>query len=279
MKARMLLACLVLVLGSAVWLGCRVDQAADPVGVNATLEGSKPVNSSGGEVHANFGLEAHAKVKTETGCSNSGGPYIKIDGELNLGTVNAKLIFSNNEKGTHMGDRDVEVSVSILPKGDPIKFAKQPSAGGTGGNPWIYLAWTDGDGNYYGKPTLLGRCVQGLFKTERFMRLPSSAHTTVMTGGCDNSGGPEIDLNGELTIGGLGAQLIFTNNRKFRHVHEEDVVVQITILEDGQTITIDKRPPEGGAGGNPHLYLQFETDEGSPLSDLFYLGRCVQLSH
>lgn len=276
MKARMLLACLVLALGSAVWLGCRVDQTADPVGVDTTFD--KPVRSSGGEVHANFGLEAHAKVKAETdGCSNNPGPHISINGELSLGTVNAKLVFSNNERGTHTAEKDVEVTVAILPKGDPIKFAKQPSAGGVGGNPWIFLAWTDGDGNYYGKPTLLGRCVQGLFKTERFMRLPSRAHTRVMTGGCDNSGGPEINLNGELTIGGLNAELIFTNNRKFRHVHEEDVVVQITILEDGQTITIDKAPPEGGAGGNPHIYLQFETDSGAPLSDLFYLGRCVQL--
>jgi len=31
-------------------------------------------------------------------------------------------------------------------------------------------------------------------------------------------------------------------------------------------------------GGNPHIFLKFCDADGYDLSDLWYLGRCVQLS-
>jgi hypothetical protein len=282
MKARMLLACLVLALGSAIWLGCRIDRGADPVGVDATTDRAtmtKPVRARGGDVHAKFAVDAVAKVKAETnGCSNSPGPYISLNGEITLGGVNAKLIFSNNAKFTHTHEEDVVVDVVLLPEGESITFAKQPPLGGVGGNPWIYLAWTDGEGRSYGRPSLLGRCVQGLFATTKGLGIASGAHANIGTGDCSNSGGPTITMDGELTIGGLSAELIFTNNAKFTHVRKEDIVVGITIIPAGESIEFAKQPPLDGAGGNPHIFLQFESGKGDPLSDMLYLGRCVQLS-
>jgi len=52
------------------------------------------------------------------------------------------------------------VSVVLIPAGQSITFAKQPSLGGTGGNPWIYLQFLDGKGGALTDPVLLGRCVQ-----------------------------------------------------------------------------------------------------------------------
>ena len=283
MKARMLLACLVLGLGSAVWLGCR-NQPTDPVGTGSSVDDAttaKPggrSTSNAGDVSAKFNLKAVAKVHAETGgCSNNPGPVISLHGEITLGGVNAKLVFSNNRRFTHTHEEDVVVDVVLLPEGESITFAKQPPLGGVGGNPWIYLVFTDGEGHAYGKPQLLGRCVQGLFSTTKSLNLPSSASAHVVTGGCTNSGGPTISLDGELAIGGLSAQLIFTNNAKFTHVRKEDITVGIVIIPAGESIEFAKQPPLDGAGGNPHIFLQFENGQGSPLSDMFYLGRCVQL--
>jgi hypothetical protein len=240
---------------------------------------SKSNRGGGGHVNARFDMQAVAKVHAETsGCSNSTGPEITLNGEIALRGVNVKLIFSNNSRFTHTHEEDAVVDVILLPEGETIKFAKQPPLDGAGGNPWIYLAFTNGDGEYYGKPQLLGRCVQGLFSSTKSLAIPSGANAHVATGGCSNSGGPTITLDGELAIGGLSAQLIFTNNRKFRHVHEEDVVVGIVIIPKGESIEFAKQPPLDGAGGNPHIFLQFESGNGSALSDVFYLGRCVQLS-
>ena len=38
---------------------------------------------------------------TETGCNNSPGPQITLEGEIALGGIQVELIFKNNEKGTH----------------------------------------------------------------------------------------------------------------------------------------------------------------------------------
>ncbi len=101
--------------------------------------------------------------------------------------------------------------------------------------------------------------------------------TTTVEGGCDNNPGPYIELYGELTLGGLNGQLIFQNSERGTHKREEDVVVERTILEEGESIGFYKQPPLGGVGGNPKIYWQWTDSYGNPLSKKYYLGRCVQL--
>lgn len=279
MKTRFLLVCLLSVCVAAVWMGCRSDQSSDPVAVTPSVDSPMLAKALGNDITTKIGVQARATVQAETGgCSNNPGPFITLTGEIALGGVNAELIFSNNMKGTHTHEEDVAVSVVLLPAGETIKFAKQPPLGGAGGNPWIYLVFCDEKGNYYGEPQLLGRCVQGLFATSLDLDIPSSAHAKITTGGCSNSPGPYITLDGELAIGGLQAKLIFTNNAKFTHVHKEDIVVDIVIIPAGEQIKFNKQPPLDGAGGNPHIFLRFKNEAGYALSDLLYLGRCVQLS-
>jgi hypothetical protein len=260
-------------------MACQSDRAMDPASESTEVSSPQFAKAHGNSVNASFGLAANVTARTETGgCSNHPGPYITLTGEVALGGIDAKLIFTNNAKFTHVHEEDVEVSVVLLPAGETIKFAKQPPLGGAGGNPWIYLVFTDEKGKYYSDPMLLGRCVQGLFNTSLDLDIPSNASAKVTTGGCSNHPGPYITLDGELAIGGLSAKLIFTNNRKFRHVHEEDIVVDIVIIPAGESIRFAKQPPLGGVGGNPHIYLQFCDGKGMELSKMFYLGRCVQLS-
>jgi hypothetical protein len=279
MKGNIIVVCVISVLVATTWFACQSDQGVDPAYQSATVDTAPLVRAYGNTVSASFNVAARATVQAETGgCSNHPGPYITLTGEVALGGISANLIFSNNARFTHTHEEDVEVSVVLVPAGETIKFNKQPPLDGAGGNPWIYLVFTDGDGNAYSDPMLLGRCVQGLMATSLDLDLPSGATASVTTGGCSNSPGPYITLDGELSIGGLNAQLIFTNNAKFTHVHKEDIVVSIVIIPAGETIKFNKQPPLDGAGGNPHIFLQFADGEREGLSELFYLGRCVQLS-
>ncbi len=93
---------------------------------------------------------------------------------------------------------------------------------------------------------------------------------------CSNSPGPTITLNGEVALSGLNGKLIFSNNLRRTHEHSEYISVNFVLIPDGETISFSKQPPLGGVGGNPHIWFQFLNAEGDPISEEFYLGRCVQ---
>lgn len=226
---------------------------------------------------ASFELPASMSVKTSTeGCYNNPGPYITLSGEMALSGINGRLVFKNNEKGTHTRTEDRIVDVVLVPEGESIKFNKQPSSGGVGGNPWIYLQFFDGNWNPISEETLLGRCVQGLNLMNFNFNMPADASVDI-SGSCSNSPGPYVNLDGELKLSGLNAKLIFRNNEKGTHEHEEETSVDLVIIPAGETITFAKQPPLGGVGGNPLVYFQFTDANGSPLSNQFSLGRCTQL--
>jgi hypothetical protein len=214
---------------------------------------------------------------TPSGCENNPGPYITLNGEIALSGASARIMLSNNDKGTHTASTDVSADVVILPAGQTIQIAKQPSRGGVGGNPWIYLQFTNGHGDDLGSPILLGRCVQGLTHVNQAFQLPCGVTGSVTGGDCTNSGGPFITLSGELRLGGLNARLILTNNAKFTHAAAADVVVDVVLIPEGQSITFAKQPPLGGAGGNPIISVQFIGGSGEPLGSKIVLGRCNQL--
>src|SRR5438093_5894568 len=127
---------------------------------------------------------------TAAGCTNNPGPFITISGELALGGITARLTFQNNVKGTHTHTEDVTTDVVIIPAGEKITFAKQPPQGGVGGNPLIYLQFTDGAGNPISDETFLGRCVQVLEPAYAATSLPADASVDVTTGPRGNSPGP-----------------------------------------------------------------------------------------
>ena len=281
MKRMTVLSCWVVLAGLAsAWVGCNSDRALSPVGPDgasdATPAGKALLES--GRVYAKLPLAAHIDASASAeGCDNSQGPYITLTGELQLGGLNGRLIFRNNERGTHERIEESTVDVVVLNEGEVIRFAKQPPRGGVGGNPYIWIQFCDASWNAISKPTLLGRCVQGLSTTSLDFGLLSECNVQVTSGDCDNSGGPNITLSGELRLGGINAKLIFTNNARWTHMREEPTQVSIVILPAGKSITFAKQPPQGGVGGNPRIYFQFTDASGKSLSDEFYIGRCVQL--
>jgi hypothetical protein len=234
---------------------------------------------AGPKVSTGFDMSAGVSVRADTveGCRNNPGPYISLTGDISLGGLDARLRFSNNLKGTHQRNEDVTTTISLM-SDEPIHFAKQPSRGGVGGNPHIWLLLTDPDGASLADAIYLGRCVQGFTDEAVDVILPALAEAEVTGGGCSGKGGPDINLEGGLTLGGLDGTLVFTNNNNhFTHVHEEDVTVGLTLIPEGETIVFPKAPPQGGVGGNPHIFLQFLDGDGNPIGDEYYLGRCNKL--
>ena len=107
-------------------------------------------------------------------------------------------------------------------------------------------------------------------------QMPVRMQATVDASACENNPGPYITLNGALTLGGLGVDLIFRNNEKGTHTHEEPTVVGVSLLPAGESLSIPKQPVLGGVGGNPFIWIQMVDGKGNPLTGEIFLGRCVQ---
>lgn len=211
---------------------------------------------------------------TETGCQNSPGPTISLEGELILGGIQAELIFQNNEKGTHRTTVTYGTNVVLIPLGGAITLPKQPVQGGVGGNPHIWIQFHDGAGHNLTHEIYLGRCVQGLNISPEFVS-EVVALADIAAVDCSNHPGPIITVGGTITFSGLHARFIFRNNR--RGTHTAEATRDVELIVNGSQTTIPKQPVRGGAGGNPIISIQFEDGDGDPIGDPFRLGRCNQL--
>jgi len=211
---------------------------------------------------------------TETGCLNSPGPQITLEGEIALGGLQVELIFQNNEKGTHTTSVTYGTNVVLVALGDSITIPKQPVQGGVGGNPHIWIQFHNGEGRNLTKEMYLGRCVQGLEISPEFVS-QVVALADVAAVDCANHPGPVIQVGGTITFSGLHARFIFRNNAKGTHTAQD--MRDVVLIVKGSEVTIPKSPAQGGAGGNPIISIQFQDGAGDPLAAPVRLGRCVQL--
>jgi hypothetical protein len=226
-------------------------------------------------VSVQFNMPVHATVNVdETGCDNSPGPQITLEGEIALGGLQVQLLFENNVKGTHQTVVTFATNVVLVPLGQSIVIPKQPVLGGVGGNPYIWLQFYDNKGSNLTDPIFLGRCVQGLTLNQDLLS-PALAGTLIAASDCSNNPGPTITFDGNMTLSGLNARFIFSNNVKGTHTAQ--ATASVTILPDGTSVQIPKQPVDGGSGGNPLIYIQFLQGDGTPIGKSIFLGRCVQM--
>ena len=246
-----------------------------PLGIAAAALLFVPSLRADQQVRAAFSLPIHINaVVDESGCENSPGPQVTMGGQIELGGLKTRLTFSNNAKGTHTATVVSQVDVDLLIEGSRIEIPKQPVLGGVGGNPHIYLQFTDGQGNDLSEEFYLGRCVQGL-KVNADLLNAAVALATIHAEGCSNRKGPFIEMDGSLVLGGLHAKFIFRNNVKGTHTAED--TRDVAIILEGSKIVLPKQPVRGGVGGNPIISIQFLHDNGDPIGEPVVLGRCVQL--
>lgn len=228
------------------------------------------------QISAQFAMPMHVTALiNESGCDNSPGPQITLEGSLALGGLQVQLIFANNVKGTHMTDVTFKTNLVLVPLGDAIVIPKQPVLGGVGGNPYIWIQFYNAQGNLSDE-IFLGRCVQGLTLGKDFLN-NALAGLVIAGGDCDNNPGPYITFEGGLALSGLNARFIFRNNLKGTHTKIVESTANVTIIPEGTPIVIPKQPVLGGSGGNPLIWIQLLQGNGDPIGNPYFLGRCVQL--
>ena len=269
---------LVALLGAGALAACR--EPGSEANILAAASTGEPV-----QVTRTFEQNVSARATaTVTGCDNSPGPNITIEGGMSLGGLGTRMTFTNNVKGTHTFTDEAHVDVTVVPaEGNNITIPKQPVLGGVGGNPFIWIQLEDGNGQAVTGEVFLGRCVQGL-RSDAVADFTSLARAlaTISVADCQNSPGPFITLDGELFVAaGLDAVFIFKNNDNpvdGPHRASADAVVQVNLVPPGHDVRFNKQPSLGGVGGNPWIWFNFLSDAGAALSEPALLGRCEQLS-
>lgn len=135
-----------------------IDDAGHPVSAEIALgacaAGSFPVSAS---VTIDTTVQLEVSVN---GCTNNPGPTITVAGTVRFAGLRARLIVRDGAGGPIVGEATTDASVVVLAAGETLAIPKQPVRGGVGGNPWIWLQLTDGDGNSLTDEILVGRCVQ-----------------------------------------------------------------------------------------------------------------------
>lgn len=227
------------------------------------------------QVGAQFSQPIHVSANiNETGCNNSPGPKVTIDGEISLGGLQVQVIFANNVKGTHTTTVTLATNLVLIPVGSKITIPKQPVLGGVGGNPLIWIQLFDDNNNNLTDEIFLGRCVQGL-KVDQDVLNASLAGLVMTAADCDNNPGPYITFGGGMSLSGLNARFIFRNN--VQGTHTATATANATVIPSGTLITIPKQPVLGGSGGNPLIWVQLLQGNGTPIGDPQFVGRCNQI--
>ena len=269
---------LLALLGAGAIAACREN------GPNSEITAATSGTAVPTEVTRSFEMPVRAAVTTAvTGCDNSPGPYITIEGGLSLGGLGTRMMFTNNAKGTHTYTDEAHVDLTVVPAGETITIPKQPVLGGVGGNPFIWVQLEDGNGRALTDEIYLGRCVQGLTKnTGVDYAAAARALASISVADCENSPGPFITMDGDLYVNaGLDAVLIFQNNDNpvdGPHRATADNVVKVQLVPPGHDVRFAKQPSQGGVGGNPWIWFNFLDGHGVAMENPSLLGRCEQLS-
>jgi len=112
-------------------------------------------------IDPSFFLNALVTGEASIDCVNHPGPFITFGGGFTTSGLKARFIFRNNDNpvgGPH--EAIVTRDFTLLSSFTKIAFPKQPSLGGAGGNPLVYLQFVDADGHALTDEIALGRCVQ-----------------------------------------------------------------------------------------------------------------------
>lgn len=92
-------------------------------------------------------------------CANAGGPRITLGGTVELTGLSARLVARDPSTGALEGAVTLGAPVVAL-AATTLEIPKQPSRGGVGGNPWIWVQLVGADGAPLSDELFVGRCVE-----------------------------------------------------------------------------------------------------------------------
>lgn len=218
-----------------------------------------------------------APVALQASCDNSGGDMIRLHGSLLFDNIAVKLTASDT---TGAEVQSATVSATTVVKLEDMEVAKQPSLGGVGGNPWIYVQLLDGSGVAVSDEMLLGRCVQGLEESPLALTLPVGVDVQVDAGVCSVDTDKHVTVEGALSLTGLMAKVRLANDLTGTHVAELTSETTIEVLPDGASVTLEGDPALGTTEEEPASYeldLRVVDGNGDTLSNQVSLGTCEAL--
>ena len=228
------------------------------------------------EVQTPITIPIHVGAGIDAGCEKNGN-VLAISTDIEHGGCKAKVIFKRNRKSGPRRTVSRAYDIQMSEAGNlstNIVIPKQPSDGGVGGNPYVYLVLHDGKGTNLTEEYLLGRCIEGL-NVSADLVMDAMMMAKVHAAGCNNPQGSYLTLEGDMVLSGLHARFIFRNNEKGTHTAE--VERDIELILDGTRIRVPKRILRNKIGPNPLISLQMLHDDGTVMSAPVVLGRCSKL--
>lgn len=230
------------------------------------------------EVRQSLSLPVHATATAQlSGCNSRDGVTVALNGQIALPSLGARLTFYNNEKGTHDAVVEAQGQASIIPTGATMTIPSQTAQSGVSGQPSVSLQLVEGGGRPLTSEVELGACGGSLQSLSGDFTLPATVRATVTS--CQNNAGAAVALSGALTIeAAVDARLTLRGDTTGASSSATSGTLQILVVPDEGTVQFAKQPVQGGAGGNPWIYLQFLDATGAPFGQEFLIGRCAQLT-
>jgi hypothetical protein len=256
----------------AVW-GTLSVAACDQYGTESRMLATTAVASS--EVRQTLSVPVHVTATAQlSGCNASDGVSVALNGQLALPSLGARLTFYNNEKGTHQATLEAQGEASVIPAGTSMTIPGQPAQSSVSGQPSVSLQLVDGSGRPLTAEVQLGACGGSLAPFSADFTLPATARATLAS--CQNGPGASVALNGGLTIeSAVTARITLRGDSTSASTSG---TLQLVVVPDQAAIQFSKQPVNGGAGGNPWIYLQFIGASGAPVGQEILIGRCSQFS-
>src|ERR1051326_4883768 len=237
----------------AVW-GTLSVAACDQYGTEARMLATTAVAASDGRQSLSGPVNVTAPAPL-SGCNASDGVSVALNGQLALPSLGARLTFYNNEKGTHQATLEAQGEASVIPAGTSMTIPGQPAQSSVSGQPSVSLQLVDGSGRPLTGEVQLGACGGALGP-------PGPGASVALNGGLtlESAVTARITLRGDATSASTSGTL------------------QLVVVPDQAAIQFAKQPVNGGAGGNPWIYLQFIGASGAPVGQEILVGRCSQFS-
>jgi hypothetical protein len=227
--------------------------------------------TGGTSVTSQFAVPVHLTgwVTDASWCDNKG-PHIYINTGALYGGFSTELTFMNNLNDKSTLEVVGAQSLTVLGEGEGWTEAawKQPSRGGAGGNPFIYIDPDDTDGTL-SDAIYIGRCVQdgkiGQLNHGHWSVDTSTLATSVLSAQaleCSNKGS-SLTIGTDTNADAVTGRLVFSNSDlglNPQHISPTEVTAAWG-FNNGLPLSVRKGGGATGAGGNPLVTSEYGTTQ------------------
>ena len=235
----------------------------------------------GDQVRKAFTIPADfSGVVEATGCSNTPGPQVQVQGNLALSGFKVEVGFTTPSGGPSHTEK-ATVEQQVVPENQPVGIPQQSVVGPLGANPYIWLQLTDQRGRPLTSEIFLGQCSQGTFNVSASLEAPSEAIATVSTSACESSSGAIVALDGQMDLQPINGRLIFrdTNTAGGPKGPINQASIELAMVPTVQTYPFPQQEVTGGVGNNPLISLQLRQGDSEAIGSEIVLGRCMALAN